>query len=229
MKVSQSNSLWPHGFYSPWNSAGQNTGVGSLFLLQGIFPTQGSDWIKASHIVDGFFSEPQGKTFVMERQGYMHCRLFTSVSDLYLLDASSSSPYPHSSLQLLQPQCVQTLTNVYLGSKVTIFEDQWFRWNNSDFEWIIIKAGGMGTRWFVMLISLLRYIFTISITKTEPHKIICLRECSASAKFSIWIKVHTKGHKSQYLSQLVMMLMNSEGRLLKWLFTERNWVILHAL
>ena len=38
-----SNSLLPHGLYSPWNSAGQNTGVGSLALLQGIFPTQGSN------------------------------------------------------------------------------------------------------------------------------------------------------------------------------------------
>ena len=28
--------------YSHWNSPGQNTGVGSLSLLQGIFPTQGS-------------------------------------------------------------------------------------------------------------------------------------------------------------------------------------------
>ena len=36
-----SNSLWPHGLYSPWNSPGQNTGVGSLSLLQGIIPTQG--------------------------------------------------------------------------------------------------------------------------------------------------------------------------------------------
>ena len=27
--------------YSPWNSPGQNTGVGSLSLLQGIFLTQG--------------------------------------------------------------------------------------------------------------------------------------------------------------------------------------------
>ena len=36
-----SNSLWPHGLYSAWNSPGQNTGVGSLSLLQGIFPTQG--------------------------------------------------------------------------------------------------------------------------------------------------------------------------------------------
>ena len=38
-----SDSLQTHGLYSPWNSAGQNTGVGSLFLLQGIFPTQGSN------------------------------------------------------------------------------------------------------------------------------------------------------------------------------------------
>ena len=28
---------------SPWNSLGQNTGVGSLFLFQGIFPNQGSN------------------------------------------------------------------------------------------------------------------------------------------------------------------------------------------
>ena len=34
-------SLWPHGLYSPWTSAGQKTGVGSLSLLQGIFPTPG--------------------------------------------------------------------------------------------------------------------------------------------------------------------------------------------
>ena len=38
-----SNSLQPHVLYSPWNSLGQNTGVGSLSLLQGIFPTQGSN------------------------------------------------------------------------------------------------------------------------------------------------------------------------------------------
>ena len=36
-----SGSLQPHGLYSPWNSPGQNTGVDSLSLLQGIFPTQG--------------------------------------------------------------------------------------------------------------------------------------------------------------------------------------------
>ena len=41
VKVAQAQSCLthcdPHG---PWNSPGQNTGVGSLSLLQGIFPTQ---------------------------------------------------------------------------------------------------------------------------------------------------------------------------------------------
>ena len=38
-----SDSLRPHGLYSPWNSPGQNTGVSTLSLLQGIFPIQGSN------------------------------------------------------------------------------------------------------------------------------------------------------------------------------------------
>ena len=38
-----SASLQPHGLYSAWNSPGQNTGVSSLSLLQGIFPTQVSN------------------------------------------------------------------------------------------------------------------------------------------------------------------------------------------
>ena len=32
----------PPGSSGPWNSVGKNTGVGCHFLLQGIFPTQGS-------------------------------------------------------------------------------------------------------------------------------------------------------------------------------------------
>ena len=41
-----SDSLWPQGLQPtrllhPWDSPGKNTGVGSHFLLQGIFPTQG--------------------------------------------------------------------------------------------------------------------------------------------------------------------------------------------
>ena len=39
-----------HGLYSPWNSLGQNTGVGSCSLLQGIFPNQ------VSHIAGRFIA-----------------------------------------------------------------------------------------------------------------------------------------------------------------------------
>ena len=43
-----SRSLQPHGLQParlvcPWDSPGNNTGVGCHFLLQGIFPTQGSN------------------------------------------------------------------------------------------------------------------------------------------------------------------------------------------
>ena len=51
-----SDSLRPHGLYSPWNSPGQNSGVGSLSLLQGIFPTQ------VSLTAGRFFTcEPRGE------------------------------------------------------------------------------------------------------------------------------------------------------------------------
>ena len=36
-----SDSLQSHGLCSPWNYPGQNTEVGSLSLLRGIFPTRG--------------------------------------------------------------------------------------------------------------------------------------------------------------------------------------------
>ena len=48
-----SYSLWHRGLYSPWNSPGQNTGGGSLSLLQGIFPTRNRT--RVSCIAGGFF------------------------------------------------------------------------------------------------------------------------------------------------------------------------------
>ena len=79
VKVAQLGlTLRPHGLYSPWNSPGQNTGVGSLSLFQGVFPTQGSNpdlphcgqiftsWTtretQVSHTAGGSLpAEPQGK------------------------------------------------------------------------------------------------------------------------------------------------------------------------
>ena len=47
----------------PWDFPGKSTGVDCHFLLQGIFPTQGMNWV--SHIVGRRFlpSEPPGKPF----------------------------------------------------------------------------------------------------------------------------------------------------------------------
>ena len=67
-----SNSLQPHGLYSPRNSPGQNTGVGSCSLLQQIFLTQESN------------------------QGFLHCRqilyqLSYQGSPLFIRDPPSSN------------------------------------------------------------------------------------------------------------------------------------------
>ena len=51
---SVSDSLRPHWLYSPWNSPGQNTGVGSLSLLQG--SSQPRDQTPVSHIAGRFFT-----------------------------------------------------------------------------------------------------------------------------------------------------------------------------
>ena len=75
---------------SPWNSLGQNTGVGSLSLLQGIFPTQGSNPGLPTLQEDSLPAEPQGKStntgvcslsllqgiFLTQELnwGFLHCR-----------------------------------------------------------------------------------------------------------------------------------------------------------
>ena len=56
-----SDSLRPRGLYSPWNSLGQNTGVGTLSLLQGIFSTQGSKPRTPTLQVDSLLAELCGK------------------------------------------------------------------------------------------------------------------------------------------------------------------------
>ena len=55
-----SDSVRLHELYSPWNSPSQNAGVGSLSLLQGIFPTQGSNpglphCMREAHFIANFW------------------------------------------------------------------------------------------------------------------------------------------------------------------------------
>ena len=57
-----SNSLQPHGLYGPWNSLGQNVGVGSRSLLQGIFPIQELNPGLGHYRRNSIPAEPLGKT-----------------------------------------------------------------------------------------------------------------------------------------------------------------------
>ena len=52
----------------PWNSPGHNTEVGSLSLLQGIFPTQGSNpgFLHCRQIF--FNTEPPGKPTIVGKE-----------------------------------------------------------------------------------------------------------------------------------------------------------------
>ena len=56
-----SNSLHPHGLYSPWNSSGQDTRVGSLSLLQGNLPNPGVEPRSPTLWADSLPGESQKK------------------------------------------------------------------------------------------------------------------------------------------------------------------------
>ena len=58
-----SSTLWPPGLYSPWDSPGQNTGVGSLYLLQRNIPNPGIRPMSPSLQADSWPAEPPGKPF----------------------------------------------------------------------------------------------------------------------------------------------------------------------
>ena len=73
----------PWTMYSPWNSPGQNAGVGSLSLLQGIFPTQGSNPV--SHIAGGFFTSWATKNTRVGSLSLLHQIFLTQESDQNLL------------------------------------------------------------------------------------------------------------------------------------------------
>ena len=70
----RSNSLWLHGMQPArllwaWNFLGKNSGVGCLFLLQGTFPTQGSNLrlsLMFPALANGLFTTlPPGKPHML--------------------------------------------------------------------------------------------------------------------------------------------------------------------
>ena len=55
-----SDSLRPHGLYSPWNSPGQNTGVSKPFPSPGDLPNLGIEPRSSTLWVDSLPADPQG-------------------------------------------------------------------------------------------------------------------------------------------------------------------------
>ena len=77
-----SDSFQPQGLYCSWNSPGQNTGVGSLSLLQAMFLTQEMKWGSPALQVNSLSAKPS------EAKYHMRC-----LNHLRLLGESAGWPY----------------------------------------------------------------------------------------------------------------------------------------
>ena len=107
-----SDSLQPHGLYSPWNSPGQNTGVDNFSLTPEDLPNTGIKPRSLALQADSLPAEPQGKPknagvgslSLLQRifptqgsnQGLLHCRQI-----LYYLSYQGSPRFPESLKQVL--------------------------------------------------------------------------------------------------------------------------------
>ena len=61
IRLVMSNSLRPHGLYSPWNSPGQDTGVGRLIPSPGDLPNPGIELGSTASQMNSLPAELLGK------------------------------------------------------------------------------------------------------------------------------------------------------------------------
>ena len=142
-----SYSLQPHRLYSPWNSSGQNTGVGGLSLLQEIVPTQGLNlgllhcrWIlyQLSH---------KGSPRILEWVSYSFCsgsswpRNCTGVSFIAEKEmATHSSTLAWKIPWMEEPGRLQSMGPQRVG-------DNWM--TSLSFSLFLFIAGGFFTNWAI--------------------------------------------------------------------------------
>ena len=94
--------------YSSWNSPGQNTGVGSLSLLQGIFSTQGQTQV--SCIAGGFFTS----WAIREAQAQGETPLFFSNIVVSGLGVCLNMPERFPGCKMNKRMCAPSLNHVQL-------------------------------------------------------------------------------------------------------------------
>ena len=105
-----SDSLGPHGLYNPWNSPGQNTGVGSLSLLQGIFPTQGSNPGSPILQVDSLPAEPQREAcFRAREEAFAHLCFKWEIALKFQISCFPQAIWCHSHKETISWKEQQTL------------------------------------------------------------------------------------------------------------------------
>ena len=132
-----SNSLRPHELYSPWNSPHQNTGVGSLSLPQGIFPTRESN------------------------PGLPHCRwFFTSWATREAQEHWSGYPVPspvnlpNPGIELGSPELqVDSLPTELWGSKGVTLDGPKYS-SNCGLGWIaLVETSDLSSPWVFAISS----------------------------------------------------------------------------
>ena len=88
-----SDSLWPHGLYSPWNSPGKNTGVGCHTFLQG--SSQPRDQTLVSCIAGGFFTSWATREALVSCNS-LYCEYLQFESTWFLLRSCSQPSFERS-------------------------------------------------------------------------------------------------------------------------------------
>ena len=116
-----SDSLRLHGLYSPWNSPGQDTGVGSLSLLQGILPTQG--WNPGlPHCRQMLYKlSQQGSPSLLEWVAHPFSRGSCWPRNLTRVSCTAGRFFTNWAISLWLISCVYSGKLFYLSSRMTVF------------------------------------------------------------------------------------------------------------
>ena len=103
----RSHGLWLSSLLCPWKFPGKNTGVGCHFLVQGIFPTQGSNPGLLHCKADALPSEPQGSHLWIKEDHKVSVKLprWDGVSPKTLLSLSKLTHVAVVRVQFLDGYC----------------------------------------------------------------------------------------------------------------------------
>ena len=128
-----SDSLWPRGLgpsrlLCPWDCPGRNTGVGCHALLQGIFPTQGSNLSPA--LAGGFFTTEPSSVSYNQKEGKKTWVIYWKT--LYLKMQNSRDQMEIHPWGTTELQWDQFLANIpdFVTSKQKFFHSKMPRWKH---------------------------------------------------------------------------------------------------